>query len=390
MNNNTINEIDFDKLGGVVPVVVQDVVSKEVLMVAFMSQEAFTRTVESGFMWYFSRKRKVLWKKGEQSGNFQIIKYLYLDCDNDTLLAEVEQIGGACDLGNRTCFDKKWQDNRFIINPDSVHVCDPSTIYPKYTEDLRIAVPTGSLEKCTRDLLDHTLIEKTLSQKNIIISGKLASFNGNLNFFGQDPREIPGLVASGTYDAGITGFDIALDKSVSVVPIANLGYNKRGRGAAVWALAVPNEDKISSIYDLNGKTVLSEIANVTRNFFHRLGLSVTVQHWNIKNHEMFFNGNPVVELMETGETMRRYGYRPLARVLVTHAILIANPASYGYTWKRRKIEGLAEALKLAVNNLPISKRPLFKFSNDSSTATDYSEWDVYRRAWFTRFSEENT
>ena len=89
---------------GMVPVIVQDYRNNEVLMLAYMNEEAFSKTVETGVMTYFSRSRQELWIKGGTSGHFQYVKELIADCDNDTLLAKVEQIGAACHTGNRSCF----------------------------------------------------------------------------------------------------------------------------------------------------------------------------------------------------------------------------------------------------------------------------------------------
>ena len=89
---------------GLIPVVVQDYKTDEVLMVAYMNEEAFRATLRTGKMTYWSRSRQELWVKGLTSGHFQYVKSLTLDCDNDTLLAKVDQIGAACHTGNRTCF----------------------------------------------------------------------------------------------------------------------------------------------------------------------------------------------------------------------------------------------------------------------------------------------
>ena len=89
---------------GLLPVVVQHYKTQEVLMVAYMNEEAFYMTVKTGKMTYFSRSRQSLWVKGETSGHFQYVKSLTIDCDKDTILAKVEQIGAACHTGNRTCF----------------------------------------------------------------------------------------------------------------------------------------------------------------------------------------------------------------------------------------------------------------------------------------------
>lgn len=89
---------------GLIPVVVQDYKTDEVLMVAYMNEQAYQRTIETGKMTYFSRSRQELWVKGLTSGHFQYVRSLEIDCDNDTLLARVKQIGAACHTGNRSCF----------------------------------------------------------------------------------------------------------------------------------------------------------------------------------------------------------------------------------------------------------------------------------------------
>ena len=89
---------------GLIPVIVQDYKTNEVLMMAYMNEEAFDNTVKTGRMTYYSRSRQCQWVKGETSGHFQYVKSLAVDCDKDTLLAKVEQIGAACHTGNRSCF----------------------------------------------------------------------------------------------------------------------------------------------------------------------------------------------------------------------------------------------------------------------------------------------
>lgn len=89
---------------GMLTVVVQDVATDEVLMVAYMNQEAYEKTLETGTMTYWSRSRNELWVKGMTSGHFQYVKELRIDCDRDTLLAKVEQTGAACHTGNHSCF----------------------------------------------------------------------------------------------------------------------------------------------------------------------------------------------------------------------------------------------------------------------------------------------
>ncbi|MCW4054531.1 MAG: phosphoribosyl-AMP cyclohydrolase [Candidatus Bathyarchaeota archaeon] len=100
-------KLDFKKGRGLIPVVVQDVESKEVLMLAYANEEALKKTLSTGYAHYWSRSRKRLWIKGETSGNTQKIKEVMTDCDYDTLLYVVEQKGPACHTGEYTCFHNK-------------------------------------------------------------------------------------------------------------------------------------------------------------------------------------------------------------------------------------------------------------------------------------------
>ena len=103
-------KIDWDKVGALLPVVVQESSTNEILMLAYMNEEALNLSVRSGFAHYFSRTRNRIWKKGEESGNVQKIDEMFLDCDNDTLLIKVEQIGGvACHTGEKSCFFRKFE-----------------------------------------------------------------------------------------------------------------------------------------------------------------------------------------------------------------------------------------------------------------------------------------
>jgi len=101
---NIIEQIDFKKNGGIVPVVVQDANTKDVLMLAYMDKEAVELTMSTNFAHYFSRSKQRIWKKGESSGHTQEIVDMYIDCDNDTLLLKVIQKGVACHTGRKTCF----------------------------------------------------------------------------------------------------------------------------------------------------------------------------------------------------------------------------------------------------------------------------------------------
>jgi len=102
-----LKKIDFSKLNGLIPAVAQDYFSKEILMLAFMNEEALRKTVETGYAHYFSRSRNKLWKKGETSGHIQEIKEIFFDCDNDSVLLKIIQKGPACHTGHKSCFYSK-------------------------------------------------------------------------------------------------------------------------------------------------------------------------------------------------------------------------------------------------------------------------------------------
>lgn len=120
--------LDFEKQGGLVPAIAQDWETGEVLMLAYMNREAFEETVRTGKACYFSRSRSKLWRKGEESGNVQMIKEIRIDCDSDTVVLKIEQIGGAaCHTGYRSCFFRKIQDGAIV--EDGVKVFDPKEVY---------------------------------------------------------------------------------------------------------------------------------------------------------------------------------------------------------------------------------------------------------------------
>jgi phosphoribosyl-ATP pyrophosphohydrolase/phosphoribosyl-AMP cyclohydrolase len=111
--------IDFDKSDGLVPVVIQDVQTLEVLMLGYMNQEAWTKTQNEGIVTFFSRSKNRLWTKGESSGNFLHVKETHLDCDNDTLLIKVNPVGPTCHTGNRSCFGTNYNQN-FIFQLENI------------------------------------------------------------------------------------------------------------------------------------------------------------------------------------------------------------------------------------------------------------------------------
>lgn len=122
--------LDFEKQGGLVPAIAQDYRTGEVLMLAYMNQAAFGETIRTGKACYYSRSRQKLWRKGEESGHVQRVHEIRIDCDADTVLLKVEQLGGAaCHEGYHSCFFRKLDAGDVII--DQERVFDPKEVYRK-------------------------------------------------------------------------------------------------------------------------------------------------------------------------------------------------------------------------------------------------------------------
>ena len=128
MTIEKLQEIDFEKLDGLVPAVIQDSKTRQVLMLGFMNNQALAMTRETGSVVFFSRSRNRIWLKGESSGHKLNVVSISTDCDRDTLLILVEPIGpGVCHEGYESCFFRTWQDDQWQINSEKVF--SPETVY---------------------------------------------------------------------------------------------------------------------------------------------------------------------------------------------------------------------------------------------------------------------
>ena len=154
---------------GLIPVVVQDYRTLEVLMVAYMNEESFNKTIETGRMTYWSRSRQELWVKGETSGHYQFVKELRIDCDNDTLLAKVHQLGVACHTGNPSCFfttlcKKEFADfNPLTVLTEDYNIIMDRKVNPKegsYTNYLFEKGIDKILKKCGEEATEITIAAK--------------------------------------------------------------------------------------------------------------------------------------------------------------------------------------------------------------------------------------
>jgi phosphoribosyl-AMP cyclohydrolase len=119
---------NFGKGGGLLPVIVQDDDTDEVLMLAYMNRDAWLKTLETGKATFWSRSRKTLWLKGETSGHVQLVREVRMDCDDDTILLKVHQLGGAaCHTGYRSCFYRKLVNG--VVENSGVKIFNPEDVY---------------------------------------------------------------------------------------------------------------------------------------------------------------------------------------------------------------------------------------------------------------------
>ncbi len=130
MSNDPVGIIDFEKAGGLVTAIAQDDTTGEILMVAYMNEESLRLSLERREAVYWSRSRRKLWHKGEESGNVQKLKGVFVDCDGDAIVLRVEQVGGAaCHTGKRNCFFRRIDEGE--VEDIGVQVFDPAEVYGK-------------------------------------------------------------------------------------------------------------------------------------------------------------------------------------------------------------------------------------------------------------------
>lgn len=162
---------------GLIPVIVQDYKTDEVLMLAYMNEEAFDNTLKTGLMTYYSRSRREQWVKGETSGHYQYVKSLDIDCDNDTLLAKVKQLGAACHTGNYSCFYRNLaakdyaKTNPLKVFKDVMSVIEDRKMHPKegsYTNYLFDKGIDKILKKCGEEAAEIIIAAKNPDPEEII------------------------------------------------------------------------------------------------------------------------------------------------------------------------------------------------------------------------------
>ena len=355
--------MDFSKWNGLVPAVVQDDASSEVLMVGFMNDAALAKTRETGYATFFSRTRQTLWTKGETSGNRLAVRSIQTDCDDDTLLVRVTREGSGlvCHTGTRTCFGERPRESFPTERETPVSLSDRKPRFPFRSETtpevvstprvLRLGIPKGSLQDATVQLF---------ARAGFTIYASPRSYFPTID----DPeitcmliraQEMARYVADGVLDAGLTGQDwIAEDAAAKgpsrVVPITDLVYAKQSFGRVKWVLAVPDDSPVRTPADLEGRTVATELVRATEAYFARLGIRANVEFsWGATEVKPPLLADAIVEVTETGSSLRANRLRIIDTVMESTTQLIANPQAAADPWIRSKIDSLSLLLGAAIH-----------------------------------------
>ncbi len=213
-------------------------------------------------------------------------------------------------------------------------------------KQLILGIPKGSLQEATIDLFRKSGWKISLTSRN---------YFPEIN----DPeiqcaicraQEMSRYVENGTFDAGLTGKDWILENDSQVQVVADLIYSKVSQRPARWVLAVPYDSPVKDVSDLQGKKIATELVNFTRRYFAQAGVQVEVEFsWGATEAKVIAGlCDAIVEVTETGATMRANGLRIVKELMLTNTQLIANKAAWQDPWKREKIEQIALLLQAAL------------------------------------------
>ena len=230
-------------------------------MVGFMNDEAFRKTVETGFATFYSRSRNKLWMKGESSGHRLVVKEISTDCDHDALLVKVEALGpGVCHNGYESCFFRRLEDGQWVESEPRTY--DPARRLRRQAVKLKLGIPKGSLENATIDLFRRAGFNITTSSRSYFP----AIDDPEIECMLIRAQEMARYVEDGILDAGLTGRDWVEENEADVVAVADLIYAKQSFGKVRWVLAVPEASPFHSVKDLEGKIIATELVATTKRY----------------------------------------------------------------------------------------------------------------------------
>jgi ATP phosphoribosyltransferase len=213
-------------------------------------------------------------------------------------------------------------------------------------EKLKIGIPKGSLEKATIDLFKRSGWNIHTSSRSYFPRIDDEQLSCSL----VRAQEMPSFVESGTLDLGLTGRDWILENEADVVVVDDLIYSKATRKPARWVLVVKEGSPFSTIEDMQGKKIYTELVNFTKKYFAERNISVEVAFsWGATEGKVVEGlADAIVEVTETGSTIKAHGLKIIAELLETNTQLIASKAAWDNPWKKEKIEQIARLLKGAL------------------------------------------
>ena len=210
---------------------------------------------------------------------------------------------------------------------------------------IRLGIPKGSLQEATLQLFGQAGLQIHVNSRSYFAT----TGDPEIECLLIRAQEMARYVEHGALDAGLTGLDWVIESGLEVVTVADLIYAKQSRGKVRWVLAAPESSSFQKAEDLNGKIIATELVNVTKNYFRGHGVEVQVEFsWGATEVKPPMLADAIVEVTETGSSLRANHLRILDTVLESNTQIIANKSAWGDSGKRRKIENLALMLRGAM------------------------------------------
>lgn len=251
-------------------------------------------------------------------------------------------------------------------------------------QKIKFGLPKGSLEKMSVELFQRAgyAIKKIERAYNASID------DDEIEVVSIRTQEIPLYVGKGVLDAGLAGYDWVMERGIEVERVQELPYAKKGPGKVMWVLAVPVDSPVQKPEDLAGKRLATELVEVTKNYLKQKKIKAEVEFsWGATEAKPPYLVDAIVELTETGRSLRANNLRIVDTVLESTTWLIANPLSWKDEWKREKIKSLGILLEGAINGM--GKVGLKLNISDKNLQKVLALLPALRRPTLSRLTEEN-
>ena len=254
-------------------------------------------------------------------------------------------------------------------------------------QQLKIGIPKGSLEKATITLFEKSGWKIKLMSRNYFPEIDDPELSCSIC----RPQEMSNYVESGMLDVGITGHDWTLENGSDVVMVEELVYSKVSKKPTRWVIAVAGDSEITTVEQLNGKRIATELVNVTRRFFEDRGMQVDISFsWGATEAKAVSGlADAIVEVTETESTIRAHGLRIIHELMQSNTQLIANKEAWQDPWKREKIENIAMLLQGALRadrivglKMNIPEESLETLINELPSVTAPTVAQLYKQDWF--------